>query len=221
MIMSVRSSASAEASTTTTTAATDAFTGYQPGQSKLAYKDEMVGQGESAQNGDTLKVSFVGRVYPSGAQFAKNDDFVFELGEGKTMPGFDVALGGSQAGTRRMIRVPPTLAFGKQGMPVRGGLLVLGFTPTKVLFAAARTLYCHAPLFRPLSSRIVYSLFSRHSFLVGSPVFLPMPIWSSTWKSRKLHGTSYRAELPSLAPVVWRVLLPVSPYWLLRRCSVD
>jgi FKBP-type peptidyl-prolyl cis-trans isomerase len=134
MIMSVRS-ASAEASTTTTD--TDAFTGYQLGQSKLAYKDETVGQGESAQNGDTLKVSFVGRVYPSGTQFAKNDDFVFELGEGKTMPGFDVALGGSQVGTRRMIRVPPTLAFGKQGIPVRAGVLV-GPTPTKVLVTAAR-----------------------------------------------------------------------------------
>jgi FKBP-type peptidyl-prolyl cis-trans isomerase len=96
----------------------DPFVSYQLGQTSLAYKDEAIGQGESAQNGDVLKVSFVGRLHPSRQQFAKNEDFVFELGEGKTLPGFDLALGGTQAGTRRIIRVPPSLAYGKRGNAV-------------------------------------------------------------------------------------------------------
>lgn len=128
------------------------------GQSNLAYKDESTGQGDSAVDGDVLKVSFVGRVFQSGAQFAKNDDFVFELGEGKTLPGFDTALIGTQAGTKRLIRVPPSMAYGKQGMPVRYGLLLSrcqSATRAFVVAAATQgTLYCH-------DSSIVFSFHSR------------------------------------------------------------
>jgi hypothetical protein len=125
------------------------------GQPKLAYKDESTGQGDSAVNGDVLKVSFVGKVFPSGAQFAKNDDFVFELGEGKTLPGFDTALLGTQAGTKRLIRVPPSMAYGKQGMPVRYGLLlpVVGNKAFVVVAATQGTLYCHDSIVSPFHSR--------------------------------------------------------------------
>lgn len=96
----------------------DSFDTYQLGQSTLVYRDEDIGEGESAKEGDVLKVSFVGTLYPSGQQFSKNDDFVFELGAGKTMPGFDVGLGGTKVGSKRRIRVPPLLAFGDRGNPV-------------------------------------------------------------------------------------------------------
>ena len=76
-----------------------------------------MGDGESAAAGDTMTVSFVGTLYPSGQQFAKNKDFVFELGKGETMPGFDSALEGTKVGCRRIIRVPPSLAFGARGTP--------------------------------------------------------------------------------------------------------
>lgn len=104
--------------TSITASVNNPFASYQLGQSTLAYKDEVVGQGESGHDGDVLKVSYVGRLYPSGQQIAKNEDFVFELGEGKTLPGFDKALWGTQVGTRRIIRVPPSLAYGNRGYAV-------------------------------------------------------------------------------------------------------
>jgi hypothetical protein len=179
------------------------------GQSKLAYKDESTGQGDSAVNGDVLKVSFVGKVFPSGAQFAKNDDFVFELGEGKTLPGFDTALLGTQAGTKRLIRVPPSMAYGKQGMPVRFGLLlpVVGTKAFVVAAATQGTSYCHVmiPLF--LRSTHVISAPMLWQFLLptrtpaGSPASRPMPIWSLKLRSRRLPGTRFRAKSPSLERV--------------------
>jgi FKBP-type peptidyl-prolyl cis-trans isomerase len=160
MIMSVLS-ASAKASTTTTT---DAFTAYQPGQSTLAFKDKTVGQGESAQNGDTLKVSFVGRYYPSRKKFCTSDNFVFELGEGKTMPGFDVALRGSQVGTRRIIRVPPLLSFGKQGIPVRAVFFLVGTNSTRCCRTGIFIAMIHCSV--PFTSCIAHAL-----YLLATPFF--------------------------------------------------
>jgi len=91
------------------------FDAYEPGQSTLVYKDEFIGEGEPAANGDVITVAFTGTLYPSGKQFAKSDGFPFTLGEGKTMPGFDVGFKGANVGTKRIIRVPPTLAFGARG----------------------------------------------------------------------------------------------------------
>lgn len=81
----------------------------------LASKDEKVGEGDPAANGDVVTVAFVGTLYPSGKQFAENKGFVFELGEGKSMPGFDKGLVGVRAGGKRILRVPPGLAFGNRG----------------------------------------------------------------------------------------------------------
>jgi hypothetical protein len=88
---------------------------YEPGQATLAFKDVTVGAGDGAKEGDTLVVSIVGKIYQSGMQFARNDDFSFELGAGKAFPGFDDGLVGAKAGGKRLLRVPPALAFGTTG----------------------------------------------------------------------------------------------------------
>ena len=94
------------------------FDSYELGQATLAYKDDAIGEGDAIEDGDVVTVSFAGRLYPSGYQFSKNDDFVFQIGEGKTMPGFDTALMGTKVGCKRTIRVPPSLAFGARGNAV-------------------------------------------------------------------------------------------------------
>lgn len=106
-------------------AAASPFDTYELGQSTLAYKDDIMGEGDAVAGGDVVTVSFVGRLYPSGYQFAKNEDFVFEVGEGKTMPGFDKALVGTQVGCKRILRVPPSLAFGARGNAVSRCALTL------------------------------------------------------------------------------------------------
>ena len=83
----------------------------------MAIKDVMIGEGEPAANGDVVTVSFLGTIYPSGVKFAENEGFAFELGEGKTMPGFDKGLLGVKVGGKRTLRVPSSLAFGSRGSP--------------------------------------------------------------------------------------------------------
>lgn len=91
------------------------FDDYQLGQQTLAFKDEVVGTGEGCKPGEVLTIAVVGKVYPSGVQFADNEAFVFELGAGKAFPGFDNGLAGAKVGTKRILRVPPGLAFGTSG----------------------------------------------------------------------------------------------------------
>eukprot|EP00978_Attheya_sp_CCMP212_P044022 scaffold297622_cov56-Attheya_sp.AAC.6 len=91
------------------------FDAYELGQESLEYKDTAFGSGEGAKEGDVVTVSFVGKLYPSGKQFSKNEEFIFEMGKGKAMPGFETGLAGSNVGTKRTLRVPPSLAFGASG----------------------------------------------------------------------------------------------------------
>jgi FKBP-type peptidyl-prolyl cis-trans isomerase FkpA len=104
----------ADDSATVTSA--DPFDSYQPGQATMAMKDIATGEGEGAKAGDVLTVSMSGKLYPDGAKdFVKISKFSFELGEGKTMPGFDTGLVGIRQGGTRKLRVPPSLAFGAAG----------------------------------------------------------------------------------------------------------
>mmetsp|Transcript_13767 Transcript_13767/g.15476 ORF Transcript_13767/g.15476 Transcript_13767/m.15476 type:complete len:205 (-) Transcript_13767:938-1552(-) len=92
------------------------FDNYQPGQKEIAFKDLMVGDGDIiAEAWDAMTVSFVGKVLSSGSQFAANEAFTFEIGEGKSFPGFEDALTGTRSGAKRLIRVPPGRAYGTRG----------------------------------------------------------------------------------------------------------
>jgi FKBP-type peptidyl-prolyl cis-trans isomerase len=88
---------------------------YTPGQTTLFYIDEVMGEGEGAAEGDVMVIKFVGKVMSSGNQFITSDSFPFEVGEGKSLPGFDEGLKGAQVGTKRILKVPPSKAFGPQG----------------------------------------------------------------------------------------------------------
>eukprot|EP00547_Thalassionema_nitzschioides_P007418 CAMPEP_0194200998 /NCGR_PEP_ID=MMETSP0156-20130528/1396_1 /TAXON_ID=33649 /ORGANISM="Thalassionema nitzschioides, Strain L26-B" /LENGTH=194 /DNA_ID=CAMNT_0038926083 /DNA_START=111 /DNA_END=695 /DNA_ORIENTATION=- len=93
------------------------FDAYVEGESnKIVSKDEVTGEGDvAAELGDVLTVGLIGKVLKSGSQFVENENFVFELGAGDTFPGFNEGLIGSKAGTKRVIKVPPSQAYGKNG----------------------------------------------------------------------------------------------------------
>lgn len=94
----------------------DPFDSYQPGQATIATKDIVIGvEGEPAALGDVLTVELFGSLYPSYTKFVKISKYSFELGAGQTMPGFDKGLMGIKKGGKRLLRVPPTLAFGDRG----------------------------------------------------------------------------------------------------------
>ncbi len=81
--------------------------------------DVVDGKGRAAKAGDNLVVHYVGVLYKTGKQFDASWDggrpFPFTLGQGAVIPGWDQGLQGMKVGGRRLLIIPPDLAYGAQG----------------------------------------------------------------------------------------------------------
>ena len=88
---------------------------------ELVSKDIVTGDGATAEQGDTVKVQYVGVDYATGKEFDSSWDngqpFTFQIGAGNVIPGWDQGVEGMQVGGRRELIVPPDLAYGAQGSP--------------------------------------------------------------------------------------------------------
>ena len=86
---------------------------------ELVSKDIVTGDGATAEQGDTVKVQYVGVDYATGKEFDSSWDqpFTFQIGAGNVIPGWDQGVEGMQVGGRRELIVPPGLAYGAQGSP--------------------------------------------------------------------------------------------------------
>lgn len=77
------------------------------------------GEGVGAKNGDILAVHYVGRL-EDGTKFDSSLDrgnpFSFELGIGKVIKGWDLGLLGIKVGEKRILTIPPDLAYGEKGV---------------------------------------------------------------------------------------------------------
>ncbi len=86
---------------------------------KLVTKDVVKGTGATAKAGDTVAVHYVGVLHETGEQFDASWDsgrpFSFVLGQGNVIPGWDEGVAGMQVGGRRLLVIPPDLAYGEQG----------------------------------------------------------------------------------------------------------
>jgi FKBP-type peptidyl-prolyl cis-trans isomerase len=94
--------------------ADDPFESYKAG-SEIAWKDTTVGQGDVVEEGDVLTVAYTGYLWRNKQEFDKGDALTFKLGGGKVMPGFDEGVRGIKEGGKRIIRLPPKLAYGNKG----------------------------------------------------------------------------------------------------------
>jgi peptidylprolyl isomerase len=85
---------------------------------KLVTKDIVVGKGAAAKNGDKLEMHYLGALF-DGKQFEASWDsdqpFPLTLGEGNVIPGWDQGIVGMKEGGRRLLVIPPDLAYGEQG----------------------------------------------------------------------------------------------------------
>jgi peptidylprolyl isomerase len=90
-----------------------------PKPKTLVKKDLKVGTGATAKSGDKVSVQYVGVSYTNGRQFDASWDrgqpFEFTLGNGDVIPGWDQGIVGMKEGGRRMLIIPPDLAYGPQG----------------------------------------------------------------------------------------------------------
>jgi peptidylprolyl isomerase len=90
--------------------------------SGLRYTDTKLGNGATAQPGQTAVVHYTGWLYiagEKGRQFdssrTRGQPFSFPLGGGRVIKGWDEGVVGMKVGGQRTLIIPPQLAYGSQG----------------------------------------------------------------------------------------------------------
>lgn len=89
---------------------------------ELVTEDVVEGDGKKATPGSMISVQYTGVSFSTGQKFDASWDrgaepFVFQLGAGQVIPGWDQGLAGMRVGGRRVLTIPPDLAYGPQGSP--------------------------------------------------------------------------------------------------------
>ncbi len=86
--------------------------------SGLIIEDLKVGTGPEAKAGQTVTVHYTGWL-TNGTKFDSSVDreepFVFPLGAGQVIPGWDEGVQGMKVGGKRKLTIPPQLGYGARG----------------------------------------------------------------------------------------------------------
>lgn len=101
-----------------------------PSFTGLSIEDLVVGPGEVAELGDTVKVHYVGSlqdgtVFDSSRE--REHSFEFVLGAGQVIEGWDKGVLGMKVGGSRRLTIPSDMAYGDQGIPgvIPGGATLI------------------------------------------------------------------------------------------------
>jgi FKBP-type peptidyl-prolyl cis-trans isomerase FkpA len=88
----------------------------------LQYKDSVVGEGDEAKKGQSVTVHYTGWLFKDGEKGAKfdssldrRDPFVFALGAGMVIRGWDEGVAGMKVGGERTLIIPAELGYGARG----------------------------------------------------------------------------------------------------------
>ncbi len=94
--------------------------------SGLKYVDMVVGTGDEAKKGQTVRVHYTGWL-KDGLKFDSSVDrgkpFEFELGAGRVIKGWDEGVAGMKVGGKRKLIIPAQLGYGDRGA---GGVIPPG-----------------------------------------------------------------------------------------------
>jgi peptidylprolyl isomerase len=87
-------------------------------ESGLKYVDHVIGTGATPQAGQTIAVHYTGTL-TDGTKFDSSVDrgqpFVFQIGMGKVIKGWDEGILSMRAGGKRTLTIPPELGYRAQG----------------------------------------------------------------------------------------------------------
>ena len=90
--------------------------------SGLQYNDTQIGSGAQASKGQSVTVHYTGWLHHDGVQGAKfdsskdrGDPFVFSLGAGMVIKGWDEGVAGMKIGGARTLIIPASLGYGARG----------------------------------------------------------------------------------------------------------
>ena len=96
--------------------------------SGLVYEELTLGNGAEASAGQQVTVHYTGWL-TNGTKFDsskdRNDPFVFGLGQGQVIKGWDEGVTGMKVGGKRKLTIPPQLGYGARGA---GGVIPPGAT---------------------------------------------------------------------------------------------
>lgn len=102
-----------------------AFSAAAPATSTLTKTDIKVGTGAEAVPGKSVSVHYTGWLYEAskpnhkGKKFDSSVDrgeaFVFPLGAGRVIRGWDEGVAGMKIGGKRTLIIPPDMAYGARG----------------------------------------------------------------------------------------------------------
>ena len=91
----------------------------------LQITDLIVGDGATAESGQTIVVHYTGWLYDptqpdnKGSKFDSSVDrgqpFEFPLGAGRVIKGWDQGFSGIQVGGKRLLVIPPEMGYGSRG----------------------------------------------------------------------------------------------------------
>jgi peptidylprolyl isomerase len=100
-----------------------------PAPDDLLIEEIIVGTGDEATAGRDAVVHYVGVGVTSGEEFDsswnRNEPFVFPLGAGQVIQGWDRGVVGMKVGGRRRLVIPAHLGYGDRGA---GGVIAPGET---------------------------------------------------------------------------------------------
>ncbi len=89
---------------------------------KLEAKDDTVGTGDTATAGQSVTVHYTGWLLTNGMRGKKfdssvdrGDPFVFGLGQGQVIKGWDEGVQGMKVGGKRTLTIPPEMGYGSRG----------------------------------------------------------------------------------------------------------
>jgi len=111
----------------------------------IIVQDHKTGTGPMAKKGDTVKMRYIGKL-TNGKEFDQNTtgkpvclkcvsylwsdtlwyQFIFHLGKGEVIKGWDEGIVGMQVGGERILTIPPNMAYGKrtqEGIPANSTLV--------------------------------------------------------------------------------------------------
>mmetsp|Transcript_2781 Transcript_2781/g.3111 ORF Transcript_2781/g.3111 Transcript_2781/m.3111 type:complete len:184 (+) Transcript_2781:868-1419(+) len=82
-------------------------------------EDRKTGKGQTAKSGNKVGIRYIGKL-KNGKVFDKNTSgkpFVFGLGKGECIKGFDLGVTGMAVGGERRVVIPPKMGYGSQALP--------------------------------------------------------------------------------------------------------
>ena len=90
--------------------------------SGLVIDELALGTGDPAASGRKVSVHYTGWLFDNGVKGTKfdsskdrGDPFIFPLGQGHVIKGWDEGVAGMKVGGRRQLTIPPELGYGSRG----------------------------------------------------------------------------------------------------------